>query len=204
MALLGAGCAGGSGGAGPGGLVPLEKVGNLEKTTLNVSVLANLDSAGFFVALHEGLFAQEGLRISYSPAFTDNVGPMAKGRYDIIGMNYVTYIEDQLAHVANVRVFAEGSTLQTGDDVVMVMPHSPVQSLTDLKGHVLGVNTVANVGFLLVASMLTQDGLRFKDTPGNSANSVLLPGNPNFPFSRHAAAGVRAGLRGDHVGAVRH
>src|ERR1700722_6918996 len=40
----------------------------LEKTTLNVAVVPAVDSAGFFVALHEGLFSKEGLTIHYTPA----------------------------------------------------------------------------------------------------------------------------------------
>jgi ABC-type nitrate/sulfonate/bicarbonate transport system substrate-binding protein len=61
LALLGAGCSGG--GSGVVGAPALQKAGNLEKTTLNVAVLPAIDSAGFFVAMHEGLFAQEGLTV---------------------------------------------------------------------------------------------------------------------------------------------
>ena len=77
LTLLGAGCASAASG---GSAVTLAKAGNLEKNTLNVAVLANIDSAGFFVALHEGLFAREGLRINYTPAFSDAIiGGRAKG-----------------------------------------------------------------------------------------------------------------------------
>ena len=77
LALLGAG---GAGCASGDSAVTPAKAGNLEKTTLNVAVLANIDSAGFFVALHEGLFAREGLRINYTPAFSDAIiGGQAKG-----------------------------------------------------------------------------------------------------------------------------
>jgi NitT/TauT family transport system substrate-binding protein len=182
LALLAAGC-GSSGNSTAVGTVGLQRVGNLEKTTLNVAVLANIDSAGFFVALHQGLFAQEGLRVNYSPAFSDSIiAGQAKGQYDITGMNYVSYVEAQVHHVANLRIFAEGSLLQDGSDVIMVMPHSRVQSLQDLKGHVLGVNTTANIGYLLVASMLAQDGLSMRIGSRPSPNSVTLPADTNFPF----------------------
>jgi NitT/TauT family transport system substrate-binding protein len=182
LAVLAAGC-GASGSSSTAGTPVLQKVGNLEKTTLNVSVLANLDSAGFFVALHEGLFAQEGLQVKYSPAFSDSIiAAQAKGQYDITGMNYVSYIEAVVRHVAALRIFAEGSLLQSGDDVIMVMPHSRIQSLKALKGHALGVNTTANIGLLLVDSLLSQEGIPMKATPGYSANSVMLPTDPNFPF----------------------
>jgi len=79
-------------------------------------------------------------------------------------------------------IFAKGSLLEPGDDVIMVMPHSKVQSLVALKGHMLGVNTTANIGYLLVASVLAQNGLAMKATPGSSCSAVNLPTEPNFPF----------------------
>src|SRR5580704_6956713 len=88
IVLLAAGC----GAGGKSGVPALQKVGNLEKTSLNVAVLANTDSAGFFVALHEGLFAAEGLQVHYTPAYSDNIiAAQAQGKYDITGMNYVSY-----------------------------------------------------------------------------------------------------------------
>ena len=188
VALLGAGCANGNGGNGNGsantnGAVTLAKAGNLEKTILNVTVLPSVDLAGFYVAWHEGLFAQEGLKINYTPAFGDQViGSMAKGQYDITGMNYVSYIQAQLNHVAELHIFAEGSLLAPGDQVIMAMPHSRFQSLPSLKGHVLGVNPDGNIGFLLVESALAQDGISFLGKKGFSASSVMFPHDPNFPF----------------------
>ena len=182
FALLAAGC-GAGGNSGTAGVPALQKVGNLEKTSLNVAVLANTDSAGFFVALHEGLFADEGLQVHYTPAYSDNIiAAQAKGTYDITGMNYVSYIQAQVHKVANLHIFAEGSVLQQGTDVIMVMPHAKTQSLTALKGHVLGVNTTVNIGYLLVASLLSENGLTMKITPGYSTSAVMLPGDPHFPF----------------------
>jgi hypothetical protein len=61
-ALLVAGCSSGRSGSEVNG-VPNVSIGPLEKTTLNVAAVPAMDSAGFFVALHEGLFAAEGLKI---------------------------------------------------------------------------------------------------------------------------------------------
>ena len=181
LTLLGAGCANSGSGSSAVGAPVLPKVGNLEKTTLNVAVLPAIDAAGFFVALREGLFAQEGLTINYTPAFGDEViGGQVKGQYDITSLGYVSYIEAQVSHRADLRVIAEGSLLQPGDQVIMVMPHSRIQTLGELRGHVLGVSADANVGFLLVASTLAENGIRMKKT-GFSANSVMFP-KPGFPF----------------------
>jgi NitT/TauT family transport system substrate-binding protein len=58
-----------------------------EKTTLNVSVVPAMDSAGFFVALDEGLFAKEGLTINYTPATSSEtaIGTQLQGKFDITG-----------------------------------------------------------------------------------------------------------------------
>ena len=182
LVALMAGC-GAGGHPDQGGVPELQKVGNLEKTTLNVAVLADVDSAGFYVALNEGLFAQEGLRVNYTPAYTDTIiEAQAKGQYDITGMNYVSYIEAQLRHKADLRIFAEGSLTQPGTDVIMTMPDSKVRSLQNLKGHVLGVNTTAEIGYLLVAATLTQAGIGMKITPAYSPSSVMLPGDPAYPY----------------------
>ncbi|MFZ0162817.1 MAG: hypothetical protein WAL12_04460, partial [Trebonia sp.] len=64
VAALAAGCSSGGGSAAAGSnTMPALSIGPAEKTTLNVGVVPAMDSAGFFVALHEGLFAKEGLTI---------------------------------------------------------------------------------------------------------------------------------------------
>src|ERR1700720_17424 len=40
----------------------------IEQPDLNVAVVPAADSAGFFVALHEGLFAARGLHVTFIPA----------------------------------------------------------------------------------------------------------------------------------------
>jgi NitT/TauT family transport system substrate-binding protein len=179
--LLGAGCAAG-GGASAAAVPVLQPVGNLEKTTLNVAVLPAIDSAGFFVAMNEGLFKQEGLTINYTPAFGDQVlGGQVKGQYDISGLGYVSFIHAQAIHSADLRIIAEGSLLEPGNQVIMVMPHSHIQTLAELRGHVLGVSPDGNIGFLLVSSALEENGIATK-TSGFSANSVMFPNAATFPF----------------------
>ena len=64
VAAVAAGCSSGSSGSSGAAM----SFGAPEKTTLNVSVVPAMDSAGFFVALNQGLFAKEGLTINYTPA----------------------------------------------------------------------------------------------------------------------------------------
>ena len=53
-----------------------------------------VDSAGFFVALHEGLFAKQGLTITTPPpsAATEVISQQLTGKFDITGGNYVSFI----------------------------------------------------------------------------------------------------------------
>src|ERR1700742_4006707 len=98
VAALAAGCSSG-GGSGADTIVNSlpTNFGPAEKTTLNVGVVPAMDSAGFFVALHEGLFAKEGLTINYSPAASSEtaIGEQvaAHPTLDISAGNYVSYIE---------------------------------------------------------------------------------------------------------------
>ena len=173
VACLGAGCAGVNTDSATG--IPLlPKVGGLEKTTITAAVSPVLDSAGFFVALREGLFAQEGLTVNYTPAHGDTViSGAVTGKYDVIATNYVSYIQAQRTRKADLAVIAEASLLQPGDRVIMTMPKSKVKSLRALTGRVLGVNPDANVGYLLAASVLTQDGVRMSTS--GAAGAVGFP-----------------------------
>lgn len=185
LTFLGAGGAGGSG-TGSAGIPVLPKVDGLEKTTLNAAISPVVDSGGFFVALREGLFAQEGLTVNYSPASGDQViRGQVNGQYDITATNYVSYIEAQVSHRADLRIVAEASLLQPGSRVIMTTPKSRIVSLDDLRGHVLGVNADPNVGFLLAASVLTESGIPMSRNA--AAGTVTFPAF-SMPFPNAAPA----------------
>jgi NitT/TauT family transport system substrate-binding protein len=185
LACLGAGCASGNGGS-VAGIPVLPKVGGLEKTTITAAISPVLDSAGFFVALREGLFAQEGLTVNYTPAHGDTViAGAVMGKDDVIATNYVSYIQAQSTRKADLRIIAEASLLQPGDRVIMTMPTSKIRSLKALAGHVLGVNADANVGYLLAASVLTQNGVRMSTS--GAADAVGFPAFP-MPYPDAAPA----------------
>src|SRR5579862_9276407 len=70
-------------------------LGQLETTSLNVAAVPSVDSAGFFVALYQGLFKQQGLTIHYTPALSGDtvINAQMSGQYDITAGNYVSYVE---------------------------------------------------------------------------------------------------------------
>jgi NitT/TauT family transport system substrate-binding protein len=151
----------------------------LEKTTLNVAVVPAVDSAGFFVALHEGLFKQQGLTINYTPATSSDtvIDQQVKGAYDITGGNYVSYVQHYVQDHQPLEIVAEGSVMQQGTQAIYTLPNSKIKTLAQLKGHLLGINAPGNINYLLAASVLTENGI--------ALNSVKFPVQP-IPFPEMA------------------
>jgi NitT/TauT family transport system substrate-binding protein len=149
---LAAGCASGQGAAG---------APSLEKTNLNVAVVPALDSAGFFVALYQGLFKAQSLNVTFHPATSSEtvIAGQASGVYDITGGNYVSYIQAQQRGAANLYIFAEGSVMQPGAQGIYTMPSSPVRNLGDLAGKTIAINAKRNILYLLAASVLAGHGM---------------------------------------------
>jgi NitT/TauT family transport system substrate-binding protein len=147
----------------------------MPQTTLNVAVVPSVDSAGFFVALQEGLFAAQGLTIHYTAATSSNtvIGAQMRGSFDITAGNYVSYIQAVVDQHDPLEVIAEGSVMQQGAQAIYTMPGSKIKSLAQLKGHTLGINAPQNINYLLVASVLTENGI--------SPSSVRYPTTP-IPF----------------------
>jgi len=152
----------------------------IEQPDLNVAVVPAVDSAGFFVALHQGLFTAHGLHVTFVPAVSSatviNAQALARPghRIDISCGNYVSYIQAQENYqqgkrpsspsdpmvAANLDIFAEGSVMEPGAQGLYVMPGSRVRTLANLEGKTIGVNAPGNILYLLAASALADHGLR--------------------------------------------
>jgi NitT/TauT family transport system substrate-binding protein len=186
-----------------GGTPVLTKVTNLEKTHLTVAAVPAMDSAGFFIALHEGLFKQEGLDVQYTPATSSEtvIGQQVKGgkdAFDITAGNYVSYIE-HAAQGDPLQIIAEGSVMLQGAQVVLTMPQSHINTLSELRGRTLAVNAPNNIDFLLTASALTEHGIPVNNGTGSASKVNFYSGVP-FPAM---AGALRSGqYQGKAVNAV--
>jgi NitT/TauT family transport system substrate-binding protein len=132
-----------------------------EKPVLNVAVVPAVDSAGFFVALDRGLFKAQGLTVNFIPVSSSEtaIASQMAGAYDITGGNYVSYIQAEQEHRANLDIFAEGSVMEPGTQGIYTLPDSPVATLADLKGQTVAINAPDNILFLLTASVLAEHGV---------------------------------------------
>lgn len=144
-----------------------------EKTTINVGVVPAMDSAGFFVAMHEGLFAKEGLTVNYTPEASSEtaISDQQSGKLDITAGNYVSYIQAAMKG-APLEVISEASVMQQGSQVIFTMPNSGIKTLSQLQGHMVGVNAPGNIDYLLAASALQENGV---------SSGVDFPSKP-IPF----------------------
>jgi|SRR5271157_784894 len=171
---LAAGCSSGGGAAASP---------SVEKPNLNVAVVPAMDSAGFFVALYEGLFKAQGLNVHFTPATSSEtvIAGQAKGTYDITAGNYVSYIQAQQSGAANLDIFAEGSVMGPGAQGIYTMPGSPIRTLADLKNHTIAINAPKNILYLLTASVLAEHGIspgsvKFTNVPFPSMTPDLQSG----------------------------
>jgi NitT/TauT family transport system substrate-binding protein len=164
-----AGCGGALGGTSSAA------TGGLEKTTLNVAVVPAVDSGGFFVALHQGLFKRQGLTINYTPATSSDtvINQQVAGKYDVTGGNYVSYVQHYVQDHQQLEIVAEGSVMQQGSQAIYTLPTSKIKNLAELKGQVLGINAPHNINYLLAASVLTENGV--------ALSAVQFPAQP-IPF----------------------
>jgi hypothetical protein len=114
----------------------------VEKPDLNVAVVPALDSAGSFVALYGGLFKAEGLNVHFSPATSSEtvIAGQAKGQYDISLGNYVSYIQAQQRHEADLYIFAGASVMGSDTQGIYTMPDSKVTDLSDLAGKTVAIS----------------------------------------------------------------
>ena len=167
-AILGL-CASCSGGGGGSGASP----GGIEKPDITVAVVPTTDSTGFYIALHQGLFAAQGLHVTYKPAASGErvINQQALNQVDLSAGNYGSDIEapqnydrglratnianpndNQIA--ANLDIFAEASIMQPGFVGLFTRPGSHITTPADLVGKTIGLNAPGNVAFLLLASYL--------------------------------------------------
>ncbi len=190
VTLLAAGCSAGGSGGTPG----------LEKPDLTVAVVPAVDSAGFFIALEEGLFKAQGLNVIFKPAISSAtvIDQQAAGKIDITGGNYVSYIQAQSnwdagirpspsgpgVLAANLDIFAEGSRLQPGVLGPYTMPGSLITTLAQLRGRTVGNNALKNLSYMLAASVLAGHGIAPSDVRFVAAKG----GFPKMPAELKADA----------------
>jgi NitT/TauT family transport system substrate-binding protein len=171
VTMLAAGCSSGSSAAAP-------KL-KLEKTSIVVDAFPAIDSAGLYIAQMDGLFTTQGLHVTIVPVTTPPpstqtlINGQVQGTYDITAGDYVTYIENELAGKAKLRIIAEASFLQPNVLTLLVKGGSSINEIGQLKGRTVSVNAPDDIGTLLADSLLVGHGIAPKQVKFN--NDVAFP-----------------------------
>jgi len=152
LSLLAAGCTSANGSAAPG---------SVEKPDLSVAIVPADDSAGWYIAQQEGLFAKAGLHVHITMAISSDtvIQQQLQGKFDVTDGNYVSYIQAAAQQHADLEIFAAGSIMEPGCQEVMVPVGSPIKDVAELKGKTIGVNVPKNIGTLLVSALLRDNGM---------------------------------------------
>jgi NitT/TauT family transport system substrate-binding protein len=174
VAVLSA-CSGASSGGG----------GPLETSTVVIDAVPTADAAGLYIAQDEGLFAKQGLTVDIVPIDGGEygMGDLQTGKADLIEGNYVSFVLAQVAgkfaappppnepngkpqplRPIDMRIIADSSQMQPGNQGLYVMPGSRYKTVTELaRDHAtVGVNSLHNIGSVLLGSLLSADGYGLK------------------------------------------
>jgi len=152
-----------------------------EVPTITIDAVPTADAAGLYIAQDEGYFAQQGLKVNIVGINGGEygIGNLQTGKADLVEGNYVSFILAQIegkfaapnpnnptqleaSKPIDMRMIADSSQMQAGNQALYVMPSSGYKTVKDLvKGHVsVGVNTLHNIGSVLLGSLLASNGYK--------------------------------------------
>jgi NitT/TauT family transport system substrate-binding protein len=193
-------------GGSDGGETPNETGGSadgaLEKTELTVGVLPLADYAAVYWADEFGFFEEAGLDVTLKPISGGPVGiqTTVAGEIDCSFANTIATTVAQSSGVP-VEMVVLSSALGDESNIIVVREDSPVQSLEDLDGATIGVNTTNNIGDVAFYNLVEASGLdievQFVEVPfgemiaGVQGGSLDATHTPE-PFR---SAALAAGLR---------
>jgi NitT/TauT family transport system substrate-binding protein len=150
-----------------------------EVASIVLDVVPTGDTAGIYIAQDDGYFARQGLTVKIVPVngAQYGLGDLQTGTAQLIEGNYVSFILAQIAgrfaapdpanatatepsRPIDMRIIADTSQMQPGNQALYVMPDAPYKTVQDLaRDHAtVGVNALHNVGTLLLGSLLVSNG----------------------------------------------
>jgi NitT/TauT family transport system substrate-binding protein len=168
-----AGCSGGSSST-PSGPPP-------ETPNITIDIVPTADAAGLYIAYDDGYFKHQGINLTIAAINGGEygMGDLQTGKAQLVEGNYVSFILAQIAGTfaapnpkkpaetlpakpINMRIIADSSQMQPGNQALYVMPNSPDKTVQDLVKHhaEVGVNTLHNVVSVMLGSLLTANGYK--------------------------------------------
>jgi NitT/TauT family transport system substrate-binding protein len=152
-----------------------------EQSTIVIDAVPTADAAGLYIAQDDNYFKQQGLTVKIVPINGGEygMGDLQTGKAQLIEGNYVSFILAQIAGTfaapnpknpaqtepaqkLDMRLIADSSQMQPGNQGLYVLPSSPYKTVQQLVAHhvAVGVNTLHNIGSVLLGSLLASDGYK--------------------------------------------
>jgi NitT/TauT family transport system substrate-binding protein len=154
LCLLAAACSSGSDKESSG------SSGGLETSTITIGSLPVVDAAPAYIAEKAGYFKQEGLTVRFQQAQGGAalIPALVSGDIQIAFSNWVSLFLAK-SHDIDLTVIADGDKAKPGFSGVFAMPDSPIKTPADLAGKKVAVNTLNNVGGLVISAVLKSKGV---------------------------------------------
>jgi NitT/TauT family transport system substrate-binding protein len=155
VSLLAAACSSDKGGSSGSG-----SSGGLETSSITIGSLPVVDAAPAYIADKAGYFKQEGLTVKFQQAQGGAalVPALVSGGIQVAFSNWVSLFLAK-SNGIDLTVIADGDKAKPGFSGVFVMPNSPIKTPADLAGKKIAVNTLNNIGGLVISAVLKQQGV---------------------------------------------
>src|ERR1700735_5884301 len=169
-----------------------------EVSTIVIDTVPTADAAGLYIAQDNGYFAKQGLTVKIAPINGGEygMGDLQTGKAQLVEGNYVSFVLAQVAgkfaapdptnpagpsqpvKPIDMRIIADSSQMQPGNQALYVMPNSGYKTVAELaKDHVkIGINSPNNIAQVLLGSLFAANGL-----PLGSLKQGVQPVFPLMP-----------------------
>ena len=168
-----------------------------EVSSITIDAVPTADAAGLYIAYDEGLFTKQGLTVKIDPIDGGEfgMGDLQTGAVQLVEGNYVSFVLAQIAGTfaapnpknpaktlpskpIDLRIIANSSQMQPGNQALYVLPNSPYKTVADLAKHhaTIGINSPNNIAQVLLGSLFAANGLKL-----NTVKQVVQPVFPNMP-----------------------
>ena len=170
-----------------------------EMSTITIDAVPTADAAGLYIAEDEGFFTKQGLTVKIDPIDGGEfgMGDLQSGAVQLVEGNYVSFVLAQIAGTfaapnpknpaqtlakrpIDLRIIANSSQMQPGNQALYVLPNSPYKTVADLAKHhaTVGINSPNNIAQVLLGSLFAADGLQL-----SKITQVVHPVFPNMPLA---------------------
>lgn len=142
--------------------------GQMQQVSIGLGYLPDIQFAPFYVAQSKGYYKAEGLDVTFHNGIVpDLIGSMAAGQN-----TFVFAGGDQLlvARGKNIDAIDVGTIFQKFPVCLIVPADSPIKTLSDIKGHVIGIPGPYDANYTGLLALLYREHLTIKDITLESIN----------------------------------